>query len=177
LRKCVAETVPTVVKTSICDQFKSYSDAVQENAFVCKSEGITPKTLKTVVKSVVREEDRTKNTIMFDLEEKDNEDIVVRVNEVFMEIDLKPNVEASRIGKAGSKRPAKVTFSSPGSALQALFPAKQLKNSKKFSTVYIRPDRSVEERTQNRQLVEELHKRRTEQPTKRHYITLYEGGQ
>jgi hypothetical protein len=128
VRKCVAETVPTVVKTSICDQFKSYSDAVQENVFVCKSEGITPKTLKTVVKLVVREEDRTKNTIIFDLEENDNEDIVASVNEVFMEISLKPNVKASRIGKAGSKRPVKMIFSSFGSALQALLPDKQLKN-------------------------------------------------
>ena len=170
VRKSVVETVPTIVKTSISDQFKSYSAAVQENVVVCQSEGIAPKTLRTVVKSVVREEDRTRNVIMFGLEETENEDIVACVKDVFMDMDMKPNVQVSRIGKAGSKRPVKVAFSSPSTALQALRQAKQLKDSSKFSKVFIRPDRSVEERIQNKKLVEELHKRRVEQPKKRHFI-------
>ena len=170
VRKSVVETVPKIVETSISDQFKSYSDTVQENVVVCRSEGIAPKTLRSVVKSVVREEDRTRNVIMFGLEETANEDLAACVKDVFVEMDMKPDVQVSRIGKVGSKRPVKVIFSSSGTALQALRQAKQLKNSKKFSKIFIRPDRSVEERIQNKKLVDELYRRRTEQPTKRHFI-------
>ena len=170
VKKTVEVAVPTAVQTSIGSQFKSYRDAVQENVVVCKSDGIAPKTLRTVVKSVVREEDRTRNVIMFGLEEKKNEDVGALVHEVMEEIGLKPTLEVSRIGKIGSNRPVKVKFSTPTTALQILGQAKRLKDSAKFSSVFIRPDRSVEERAQNKLLVQELHRRRDEQPTKRHFI-------
>ena len=53
VKKTVEVAVPTAVQTSIGSQFKSYRDAVQENVVVCKSDGIAPKTLRTVVKTVV----------------------------------------------------------------------------------------------------------------------------
>ena len=37
VRKSVVETVPKIVETSISDQFKSYSDAIQENFVVCRA--------------------------------------------------------------------------------------------------------------------------------------------
>ena len=74
----------------------------------------------------------------------------------------KPRVFVPRIGKNGPKRPVKVTFSTPSTAQRTLPQAKQL--------LFIGPDRSVEERTQNKLLVQELHRRGTEQPTKRHLI-------
>ena len=56
------------------EQFKSYSEAAAENVMVCPSEGLTdPATLKKVVKSVVQEEDRSRNVIIFGLPERKDE--------------------------------------------------------------------------------------------------------
>lgn len=52
---------------------------------------------------------------MFGLEEKENEDVVTRDNEVMEEFDLKPIVAESRIRKPESKRPVKITFFSKNS--------------------------------------------------------------
>jgi hypothetical protein len=50
--------------------FKSYSEAAAENVTVCSIDGLAgQKTLKKVVKSVVEEEDRSRNVIIFGLPE------------------------------------------------------------------------------------------------------------
>ena len=111
--------VETVVKSSVesnlKEQFKSYSEAVAENVMVCPTEGFAdPATLKKVVKSVVQEEDRSRNVVIFGLPEKKNENVEERVQEVFQEIGLKPTLQANRVGKISekSKRPVKVFLSS-----------------------------------------------------------------
>ncbi|KAL5271848.1 hypothetical protein ACHWQZ_G000151 [Mnemiopsis leidyi] len=47
---------------------------------------------------------------------------------------------------------------------------KKLRNSEKFSKVYVRPDRSDEERIQDRVLVQELLKKKEAEPNRLHYI-------
>ena len=74
------EGVETVVKSSVennlKEQFKSYSEAAAENVMVCKPEGLTdPETLKKVVKSVVQEEDRSRNVVIFGLPEMKEENV------------------------------------------------------------------------------------------------------
>jgi hypothetical protein len=64
------EGVETAVKSSVesnlKEQFKSYGEAVAENMMVCPSDGLAdPVTLKRFVKSVVQEEDRRRNVIVF----------------------------------------------------------------------------------------------------------------
>ena len=172
------EGVETAVKTSVeinlKEQFKSYSEAAAENVMVCPSDGLAdPATLKKVVKSVVQEEDRTRNVIIFGLAEEKNEYVSDQVQEVFAEIGLKPVLQASRVGKTSnvkSKRPVNVSLSSASTVYQILSQVKKLRQSAKFKNVFVRPDRSEEERASDRLLVQELVKKREAEPGKVHYI-------
>ena len=167
------EAVQTTVKETVETQLKSYSDAVQDNVIVCHPESsVTPETLKQVVKTVVQEEDRGKNVMLFGLSEENSEDISFKVGEVMEEIGLKPAMELSRVGKKKEKciRPVKVTLSSSSTANQILNEARKLRLSEKFASVFISPDRTFEDRVKHRLLVQDLRKKKSSEPDKRHYI-------
>ena len=141
---------------------------------VCSSEGLADqKTLKKVVKSVVEEEDRSRNVIIFGLPEEKEENVCDQVQDIFEEIGLKPTLQASRVGKTTeekAKRPVKVSLSSASTVYQILSQARKLRHSAKFSKVFVRPDRSEEERASDRLLVQELSQRRKNEPNRLHYI-------
>ena len=175
------QAVQTTVKTSVQDcvqeQFKSYSDAVQENVMVCKPESVSPGTLQQVVRSVVQEEDRAKNVIIFGVQEQDQENLKECVMEVFDEMKVRPAIhgEISRIGKKraeNSVRPIKVKLSSSSTASLVLGQARLLRQSEipRLKSVFVNPDRSEEDRAQRRLLVQDLKDRRNAEPGKRHYI-------
>ena len=172
--KEVETAVKSSVESNVKEQFKLYSETVAENVMVCQPDGLSdPETLKKVVKSVVQEEDRSKNVIVFGLSEMKNENVEERVQEVFQEIGLKPALQASRVGrmiKEKSKRPVKVSLSSSCAVQQVLSQVRKLRQSASFSKVYVRPDRSEEARCQDRLLVQELLKKRESEPGKLHYI-------
>ena len=138
------------------------------------------KKLKNVVKDVVAEEDRSRNLMVFGLEEEPGEQISEKVSQVFVELEEKPIIEASRIGLKDSKaakkpaRPVKVIVSSSTIVQQILSKARSLRNSEHYKKVFISADWSTEQRAQQRGLVQELKRRRTEEPDKRFYIR---GGQ
>jgi hypothetical protein len=170
----VQTAVKTTVEDSVKEQFKSYSDIVQ----VCQPESpsLSPEVLKKVVQSVVQQEDRSRNLMVFGIPETENENLSERIQDVFQEIGMKPTLETvSRLGKVSKEktkreRPVKVTLSSPSVAHQILSQARRLRESENFGSVFVRPDRSEEEREQNRLLVQELHKKRTDEAGKRHFI-------
>ena len=172
------DAVQTVVKSSVesnlKEQFKSYSEAAAENVMVCQADSLAdPATLKKMVKSVVQEEDRSRNVVIFGLPEQKNENVEARVQEVFQEIGLKPTLQATRVGKIrkdNAKRPVQVSLSSHSVVHQVLCQVKKLRHSATFSKVYVRPDRSEEERAQDRLLVNELAKKREMEPDKLHFI-------
>ena len=174
------EAVKTVVETSVesnlKEQFKSYSAAAAENVMVCQADGdglSNPATLRKVVKSVVQEEDRSKNVIIFGLQERKGENVEERVEEIFQDIGLKPKLQAVRVGKVSkeaTKRPVKVSLASSSLVYEALRQARKLRHSEKFSKVFVRPDRSEEERARDKALVQELLKKREAEPNKLHYI-------
>ena len=63
----------------------------------------------------MEEEDRSRNVVIFDLNEEDNEKLNERVAEVFESIGQKPRAEACRVGQKKSKDsvcPVKVELSS-----------------------------------------------------------------
>ena len=65
----------TSVASNMKQHFKSYSDAVAQNVMVCLTEGLEdPTTLKNVGKSVVQEEYRIRNVLIFELPEE-NENV------------------------------------------------------------------------------------------------------
>ena len=173
--EAVQTAVKTTVEDSVKEQFKSYSDAVQENVMVCQpdSPSLTPEVLKEVVQAVVQKEDRNRNLMVFGLPEEENDNLTERVQEVFQHIGFKPTMEVSRVGRVSKekkKRPVKVTLSNSSVAYQILSQARKLHKSDTFGSVFIRPDRSQEERAQNKLLVQELIKKRDEEPAKRHFI-------
>ena len=174
LRTSVVESVETTVK----EGFKSYRDVLQES---CKAPSSKLQAdLKTVVKSVVEEEDRSRSFMLLGLKEDTGEDVSGKVGDVLLQLNLKPKVDVSRIGsgvpstsqESANRKPrsVKVTVASSAIVKEILSRAKHLKNCFGFKGVYISPDRSVEQRAEHRKLVLELEQRLVDQPGKRHFI-------
>ena len=113
--------------------------------------------------------------MMFGLPEGGDEQLHDKVSAVFQEIGEKPRMEASRMGeKKGSAeraRPVRVTLYNAATAMQILAKTKALKKTVSYSSVFITPDRTPEQRETHRQLVQELKRRSAEKPSERHYIS------
>ena len=100
-------------------------------------------TFKKVVKDVIKNEDRSKNLMVFGLAEEDGEQLDGKLSSVFMELGEKPRVEAVRIGRrpeAGTAcrsvkvtlvkvTPVKVTLASSTAVQQIMSKARTLKHS------------------------------------------------
>jgi len=165
-------TVITSVESTVKAGFQSYSDVVQQNL---PQPVIGQETVKTIVKSVLQEEDRSRSFMVFNLPEEEEEQLSSKVGAVLQELDEKPTIEASRLGtptkdSAKKTRPVKVILSSSVAVNQILAKARRLRESVKHKSVFICQDRSPEDRAQHRLLVEELKKRREEDPGRKHYI-------
>ena len=166
-------TVVSSVEDTVKSELKSYSAAVQESKSTASV--IDRKVLKTVVKDVVAEEDRTRNLMIFGLREETNKQINDKISEILFELGEKPKIEASRIGLKSSEkkpgsRPVKITVTNSTIVQQIMSKARNLRNSDSFKDVFIRPDRSVEQRLQQRELVQQMKVLRESDPDKRHYI-------
>ena len=166
-------SVQTAVSASVSEtvkaEIKSYSEVVKESS----NPSISSETLKHVVKSAVQEEDRSKHIMVFGLPEQQNEDLSGRVGELFEQLGLKPAMEMCRVGRTGNEtrpRPVKVNLSNSSTARHVLTQARKLRHSETFKSVFIRPDRSPEERASHKLLIEELKRRKEADPDKRHYI-------
>lgn len=175
LKIAVQATVKDTMKDSAKSEIKSYGNAVKKNL---KSSPVIPhKTLKTVIHNVMQEEDRSRNLLIFRLKEEPDEQVKSRVEEVLLELGEKPLIEVCRLGTSDSGsstsqtcRPVKVTLANATVVPQILSRTKKLKDSERYSSVFICPDRSPDERAAQRTLVQELKKRSSEQPNSRHFI-------
>ena len=126
--------------------------------------------IKTVVQTVVQEEDRSKNSIIFGLPEQKNEELNKEFCGVLQTIGEKPRIEAWRIGRQRfEKKIRPVTVTAACSTVIIEIPARSRcwHLSEKFKAVFISPDRSPEQRAKQRELVKEI---KTEQPDKVHLI-------
>ena len=173
----VAEIKSSVQSSVESAVVKSYSEAVNavKSASTPPSEGpvLNQETLKTVVKQVVAEEDRSRNLMVFGLDEEEDEQLQEKVTAIFEELGEKPRHEAVRLGlrkDSKTSRPTKVTLSNSVSVQQILQKAKSLRGSEKYKTVFISPDRCPQERALQKTLILELKKKRQEEPNKRHYL-------
>ena len=152
------------VQTTIKTEMKSYSDIVAKKS---SGESVTLKKIKTVVQDIV--EDRSKNIMIFGLRETAGEDLHSKVNEVFEEINMKPIFKSDRVGGKVTDRPVKVTLDSSLVVLDILRKSKDLKDSD-FCHVFIKPDRTLEQRQKHRELVAELKRCIKSSPDKHHFI-------
>ena len=153
------------IQITLKNELKSYSEAVKKTTV----ESITLKKIKTAVKGIV--EDRSKNLMIFGLEEAADEDIHSTVKEVFMSIEEKPFFKAERIGKQSSviSRPVKVVLDSSNTLTDLLRKSKELKTTT-FKNVYLTPDRTLEHGVEQRKLVAELREKAREMPNEHHFI-------
>ena len=167
----VQSAMETAVQTTMKKEMRQYSDVVgKQNS----SPALSQQTLKKVVKNAIIEEDRSKNLMIFGLQEDEKENIDDKVAEIFSELDEKPRAVSSRVGKprtSGHSRPVKVCVSSSAAAQQLLLKSGRLKQVEKFKTVFVCPDRSPEERASRRQLVLDLRNAVKQHPDLRHYIS------
>ena len=107
------------------------------------------------------------------MQEESREDIEKRVEQILSEIDEKPKVQdCCRIGitRPEKCRPIKFSVSSNDHVRQILRKCKALRNKDGYKSVYICPDRSVEERRAFKLLVEELKQKRKSEPGYVHSI-------
>ena len=79
------ESMKKIVETSVADsvkeEIKTYS-AVVSNSQTVTAPDICPEALKNVVKTVVAEEDRSRNLLVFGLPEEEQEELEARIGEV-----------------------------------------------------------------------------------------------
>ena len=94
----VKAAVTTSVGESVKAEFKSYSSALQDN-LVQSKQPVNTEEIKRAVQTVVQEEDRSRNVMIFNLPEQDNEDISSVVTGLFEALGEKPRTEASRLGR------------------------------------------------------------------------------
>ena len=154
------------VQSTIKTELKSYSEAVKKS----KNEQVTLKKIKTVVKDIV--EDRSRNIMMFGLQETERENLDYKVRDIFEELKEKPLFRAERVGRKTSEdsdRPVKVSMESSLIVSDILKKSKELKQSV-FSHVFLKPDRTLEQRLKHKKIVAELKKSIQEAPEKHHFI-------
>ena len=167
----VQKVVETTVKDTVQSEILTYSAVVEKSTN--QNQVINSETLKEVVQSTVREEDRSRSVMVFGLPEQTGEDLVSSVSNVFEHLGVKPKMEVCRIGKTvkdKTTRPVKVTLTSRSTANQILSCARTLRKVEKYKAVFISPDRSLSERAQQRQLVAEVKKMNSDEPNRKHFL-------
>ena len=161
--KAVHETVQT--------EMKSYSSVVAKSC----SAALAPKKIEAAVRNVSEKEDRSKNVIIYGVEETDNEKLKEKVETVLEEIGEKPVVrDICRVGlkkpDVKTSRPIKFTLANSDHVNQVLRNARKLHSKEGYRSVYICPDRTAEERRAYKKLLEQLAEKRKTEPEKTHFI-------
>ena len=158
------------VQSTVQSEMKNYSAAVSKS---CKT-ALAPKRIQAAVEKVAEKSDRSRNVIIYGVQEQKDEVLENRVNEILAEIDEKPRVQnCCRIGLVKSEqncRLVKFTLSSNDHVKQVLTKCKLLRSKEGYTSIYICPDRSVEERVAFKKLLEELKLKRTSEPGYVHSI-------
>ena len=155
-------TVRTSVEDTVKAEFQTYSNGVQKKI---------PQ--QAISQEIVLEGDRSRSLIVFNLpeEEEDQDQLCSKVGEVLQELGENPEIEASRLGTPDDikARPIRVKLSNSVAVGQILSKAMRLRTSEKYKSVFIRHDRSPEERALHRLLllVEQLKKRSHKSPAVR----------
>ena len=159
------------VKSVVQSEMKTYSSLLKNTC----SNAFAPKKIHAAVKQAKEEEDRSKNLILFGVEELENEDLEATVSVVLEHLNEKPSIlDCYRIGKQSvdndTDRPIKFTLNSSDMARQILRKTKLLKTVDRYDQIYISPDRSPRERVAFKKLIEELKLKRSTESNKIHFI-------
>ena len=157
------------VKSTVESEMKTISSNITKTC----SANMTPKRIEAAVQKVADREERSKNIIIYGLEEKTEEQLQNRVEEVLAAIGEKPLVkDCCRVGlkRETTTRPIKFSLSSSAHVFQVLRNAKTLRTKDGYQSIYVCPDRSIEERRAYKQLIEQLKEKRNSEPNKVHVL-------
>ena len=169
------ENLKSEVKDTFHSEMKSYSEVVKKSAN--SAADLVPENIQKMMKKVVADDDRSKNLMVFGLEESDDETLRESAIDVLATLDEKPKLESVRrigVSRSGYRRPVKIAFGNSEIVRQILIKSSKLKNMDKYKSVFLAPDRCPEERIKHRELVVKLKERRTEDNSQRFVIR---GGQ
>ena len=157
------------VQKTVQAELKSYSSVLQKDCSVA----LAPEKIATVVQKVNEEDERKKNLIVFGVSEEQTEELDSKVNGLLEQLHEKPRIiSCSRIGlkKSGKIRPIRFTVKNPDTAYQILRKAKSLKDAAGYQSVFISPDRTVDEQKTQRELVLKLKEKRQNDQSSRYVI-------
>ncbi len=149
----------SAMKATVESEMKTYSSAVTKTCSVA----LAPSKIQAAVKKVTEKHDRDKNIVIYGVEEKPSESLETVVEDILAQIDEKPLVkDVCRIGLVSKEkcRPIMLTLTSSDHVSEILRKTKRLRTKEGYKTVYICPDRSVEERKALKKLLEELKSKR-----------------
>ena len=169
-------SVQTAVTSGLKQEMRSWSDIVKKNNSQMQNDqlSITKKSVQQVIRNVNEEERRSKNLMIYGLEENENEDISPVVDEVFksMSLPAPDTIDGYRVGRkvAGKKRPVRLEYHNSGDVDFALAHSSKLKNSTKHSAVYLSPDRTKEQQLAHKALVKKMKELICSDPNKHYYI-------
>ena len=151
---------------SSAQKLKSYADVLEskksqvstllDNKAGKDTSATSVKTIKSAIRNELREhksrEDRSRNVIIFGLEEKEDDELVNRLGCIFntieevSECDMLSVEHAERIGEKGEKvRPIRVAMSDKHMAYNATKNSKVLRGTEKYKNVYLSVDRTPEQ--------------------------------
>ncbi|KAL5269856.1 hypothetical protein ACHWQZ_G003358 [Mnemiopsis leidyi] len=160
-----------VVSQTVEKELKSYSSVLQQSC----TTALSPKNIVTAVQKITKEEDRTKEVLVFGVDEDASECVTSKVTTILEQLDEKPRIRGcrrigQRVSNADTKRPIIFSVNSTDVVYQILRKAKRLREIEGFKTVFISPNRTPEERISRQKLVNELKQRRSSDPIGRYFI-------
>ena len=158
-----------VVKDTVVSELKSYSLVVQESC----SAALAPQKIVSAVKQVNQDVDRSRNVIVFEVDEDQNESPEEKITAILDKLDEKPQLSGcARIGqfKPGRVRPLNLRVRNQDTVYQILRKATTLRNLEDCRKVFISPDRTLEERVSRRKLVDQLREKRVADPNNNYVI-------
>ena len=179
LQNSKMNSMQTAVTSELKQEIKSWSDIVKKNNSQMQSDqlSITKKSVQQVIRNVNEEERRSKNLMIHGLKESDNDDInetLQSVREVFESMNLPDpdTIDCYRVGRkeAGRTRPVRLEYKNSGDVDFALSHSSKLKNSSKYSTVYLSPDKTKEPQLAHKALVKKMKELISLDSSKHYYI-------
>ena len=167
-----ATTVGENVRDTLSEEIKLYSTALANKAAEAavsqtpkqQTSAPTVQVMTQAVKFAAEENERSKRLIFFGIQDS-SENLDEDENAAVEALGIDPMFDSSvKLGtrKPGLSRPVLVTVRDAAHATEILRKSHLLRRTDLFKSVYISPDRSLEQRKIHRELVNELTQRRAE---------------
>ena len=157
------------VQSTVKEELQSYATVVKNSC----SASLAPAKIQAAMRKVSTEEDRSRNLIVYGLDEDADENTEEAALTVIQYTGEKPKLVACRrLGeRTGDKgRPIKVTFQSGEMARSVLAKSANLRQVEGYSRVYLGPDRTFEQRKERKRLLGVLCEKRASCPEKKFVI-------